>query len=53
MTTELPLDLLERAQAAFISGFNAAAVVSAIGIAILAILAAIALKHVSPLAVAD
>ncbi len=42
----LPAGLLEQAQAAFMAGFNVAAVVSAVGIACLAVLAAIKLRHV-------
>lgn len=42
----LPAGLLEQAQAAFMAGFNVAAAVSAVGIACLAVLAAIKLRHV-------
>ncbi|WP_238534206.1 MFS transporter [Advenella kashmirensis] len=43
----LPAGLLEQAQAAFMAGFNVAAAVSAVGIACLAVLAAIKLRHVA------
>ena len=43
----LPAGLLEQAQAAFMAGFNVAAAVSAVGIACLAVLAAIKLRHVT------
>ena len=43
----LPAGLLEQAQAAFMAGFNIAAAASAIGIACLAVLAAVKLRHVT------
>lgn len=43
---ELPAGLLTQAKAAFIAGFNAAAAISAISIAILATLAALKLRHI-------
>ncbi|TAJ84577.1 MFS transporter [Reyranella sp.] len=46
IASRLPADLVEQAQAAFIAGFNLASVASAVGVAMLAILAAVALQHV-------
>lgn len=46
VSQELPAGVLEQAQAAFMMGFNAAAVTSAICIAVLAALAAITLRHI-------
>lgn len=43
---ELPAGLLNQAQAAFISGFNVAATLSAASIAVLATLAALKLRHI-------
>lgn len=43
---QLPDGMLEQAQAAFITGFNAAAATTAVGIALLAGLAATTLRHV-------
>lgn len=43
----LPVGVLEQAQAAFMAGFNVAAAVSAVGIACLAVLAAVKLRHVT------
>lgn len=45
---DLPAGVLEQAQAAFVTGFNVAAGTSAVSIAILAGLAAIALRHIVP-----
>ncbi|RCS22837.1 MFS transporter [Phyllobacterium salinisoli] len=45
----LPSGLIELAQAAFISGFNIASSASAISVAVLAILAAVMLRHIRPL----
>ncbi|MDO5658186.1 MAG: MFS transporter [Paracoccus sp. (in: a-proteobacteria)] len=45
--TELPDGLIETAQAAFTAGFSVAALVSAVGVTILAILAAIALRRIA------
>ena len=50
---ELPTVLFERAQAAFILGFNGAAFASAISMLVIAILAAAALRHVKPLVPSD
>lgn len=47
--TELPTGLLEEAQSAFTHGFGAAALFSAINVALLAILAAVALRDVGRL----
>ena len=49
----LPAGLIEDAQNAFISGFNGAAIFSAISVTILAILAAVMLRHVEPLGPSD
>ncbi|GGA55460.1 MFS transporter [Pelagibacterium lentulum] len=49
MAEELPDNLLEDAQSAFIAGFNGAAAFSAIVVAILALLAAMALRKIPPL----
>lgn len=43
---ELPAGVLEQAQAAFLAGMNAAAATSAVSIAVLAVLAAVTLRHV-------
>jgi MFS transporter, DHA2 family, multidrug resistance protein len=45
----LPVGLIGEAQTAFIRGFNAAALFSAAGVTVLAILAAVALRHVRQL----
>lgn len=45
----LPGGLIEEARSAFIQGFNAAAMVSAISVAVVAVLAVIMLRHVAPL----
>lgn len=42
----LPAGVLAQAQAAFVAGFNVAAATSAVGIAVLAVLAAITLRHI-------
>jgi len=47
--TELPAGLIEDARAAFTTGFNGAAVASALSVAVLAVLAAVALRHVGKL----
>lgn len=44
VAAELPPGLIEEAQAAFTAGFSAAAVVSALGVSVLAFLAAVALR---------
>lgn len=49
LAPELPGALLEEAQTAFIAGFNAAAAFSAAAVAILAVLAAVALRKIPPL----
>ncbi len=49
MAEELPDNLLEDAQSAFIAGFNGAAAFSAIVVAVLALLAAVALRKIPPL----
>ncbi|TQV78754.1 MFS transporter [Exilibacterium tricleocarpae] len=46
IASELPADLMKDAQSAFILGFNSAAIFSAVSVMILAILAALALRHV-------
>ena len=46
VASELPAGLLAEAQAAFTAGFGAAAMVSAVGVSILAILAAVSLRHI-------
>jgi DHA2 family multidrug resistance protein-like MFS transporter len=43
---ELPPGLLAEARAAFMAGFNAAAAISAVSVAILSLLAAVTLRHV-------
>lgn len=53
LVPELPTGLIEEAQAAFTTGFNGAAVVSAISMMVLAILAAVALRHVGVLGQSD
>ncbi|SDP34770.1 MFS transporter [Phyllobacterium sp. OV277] len=45
MASELPPGLIEEAQVAFTAGFNSAAIFSAVSVTILAILAAISLRH--------
>nr|AMP34941.1 MFS transporter [Sinorhizobium sp. M14] len=49
VASELPAGLIEEAQAAFTAGFNGAAIFSAVSVVILAILAAVALRHVGAL----
>jgi DHA2 family multidrug resistance protein-like MFS transporter len=44
--SELPDGLIEEAKTAFIAGFNGAALFSAVSVAILAIMAAVSLRHV-------
>jgi DHA2 family multidrug resistance protein-like MFS transporter len=46
VSQQLPAGVLEQAQAAFVMGFNVAAVTSGISIAVLAGLAAINLRHI-------
>lgn len=46
VASELPPGLVETAQAAFTAGFRNAAMLSAAGVAILAVLAAVSLRHV-------
>lgn len=46
VSSALPAGVLEQAQAAFVTGLNLAAAVSAISIALLAVLAAITLRHI-------
>nr|WP_246088870.1 MFS transporter [Phreatobacter stygius] len=46
VASELPPGLIEEAQAAFTAGFGSAALFSAVGVAILAILAAVSLRHI-------
>jgi len=46
---ELPAGLIENARAAFTTGFNSAAILSAIAVTILAVLAAVALRHIEKL----
>ena len=50
---DLPIGLIEEAQIAFTAGFNSAAVVSAISMIVLAILSAVALRHVGTLGQSD
>lgn len=45
LSADLPAGVLEQAQAAFITGFSVAAATSAVAIAIVAVLAAITLRH--------
>jgi DHA2 family multidrug resistance protein-like MFS transporter len=45
VATELPAGMLEQAQAAFMTGFNAAAAVCAVAIAIMATLAVVSLRR--------
>jgi DHA2 family multidrug resistance protein-like MFS transporter len=45
MASELPPGLIEEAQVAFTAGFNSAAIFSAVSVTILAILAAVSLRH--------
>jgi len=47
VSRQLPAGLLEQAQTAFMAGFNVSATVSAVGIACLAVLAAIKLRHIT------
>ena len=49
VAAELPAGLIEEAEAAFIAGFNAAAVFSAASVTVLVILATVALRHVRPM----
>ena len=53
IAADLPAGLIEDAQNAFTSGFNGAAIVSAISVTILAVLAAVMLRHVEPLGQSD
>ena len=53
IAAELPAGLIEDAQNAFISGFNGAAIFSAISVMTLAILAAVMLRHIEPLGPSD
>ena len=53
IAAELPAGLIEDAQNAFISGFNGAAIFSAISVTTLAILAAVMLRHIEPLGPSD
>ena len=53
IAADLPTGLIEEAQNAFISGFNGAAIFSAVSVTILAILAAVMLRHVEPLGPSD
>ncbi len=46
VAADLPAGLIDEARAAFTGGFSAAAMVSAVGVAVLALLAAVALRHV-------
>lgn len=46
LESELPVGLIEEAQAAFITGFNGVAIFSTVSVTALAILAAVALRHV-------
>jgi DHA2 family multidrug resistance protein-like MFS transporter len=46
VASELPAGLLAEAQAAFTAGFSAAAMASAVGVSILAVLAAVSLRHI-------
>jgi DHA2 family multidrug resistance protein-like MFS transporter len=46
VTSELPPGLIEEAQAAFMAGFSTAALISAAGVSILAVLAAVSLRRV-------
>lgn len=47
VAAQLPPGLMEAAQAAFTAGFSRAALFSAVGVAILAVLAAVSLRHLS------
>ena len=49
IAADLPAGLIEDAQNAFVSGFNGAAIFSAVSVTILAILAAVMLRHIEPL----
>ncbi|MEJ6394403.1 MFS transporter [Gymnodinialimonas sp. 2305UL16-5] len=53
MAPDLPTELIDQAQAAFTLGFNGAALASAISILVIAILAAVALRHGKPLGPSD
>ncbi len=53
IAVDLPAGLIEDAQDAFISGFNGAAIFSAVSVTILAILAAVMLRHIEPLGSSD
>lgn len=53
IAADLPTGLIEEAQNAFISGFNGAAIFSAVSVTILAVLAAVMLRHVEPLGPSD
>ncbi|WP_332689175.1 MFS transporter [Bosea sp. (in: a-proteobacteria)] len=46
VASELPAGLIEEAQAAFTAGFSSAAVVSAVSVSVLAVLAAVSLRHI-------
>ncbi|WP_341022625.1 MFS transporter [Brevundimonas diminuta] len=46
VASDLPPGLMEKAQSAFMAGFSAAALVSAVCVALLAVLAAVLLRHV-------
>lgn len=46
VVSDLPSGLIEEAQVAFTAGFNAAAVVSAVGVSILAVLSAVLLRRI-------
>ncbi len=46
VASELPAGLIEEAQAAFTVGFSSAAVVSAVSVSVLAVLAAVSLRHI-------
>ena len=46
VASDLPPGLMKTAQVAFTAGFNSAAMFSAVGVAILAMLAAVSLRHV-------
>jgi DHA2 family multidrug resistance protein-like MFS transporter len=53
ITSELPSGLIEQAQAAFTAGFNLASAASAVSVTVLALLAAVALRHVGAPASSD
>ncbi|KUL95590.1 MFS transporter [Bosea sp. WAO] len=46
VASELPAGLIEAAQAAFMTGFGSAALLSALGVSLLTILAAVSLRHI-------